>query len=120
LSHRVADEEVAEMNDIRVRVNGQERGLGEADPTWVHKLMASTARHMNGHCVDVMIRGGSVNLRLATCACGGGGGFREPNDREAEICALWSRGRLSAPSPSAAAVCEFLNALRRHFGLRAA
>lgn len=108
------------MSDIRVRINGQERGLREADAQWVHQMMAGTARHMSGHCVEVSVRGDDVNLRFATCACAGGGGSRTPNDHESELCYMWRRFRLDERVPQPAAICDFLNALRRHFGLRAA
>lgn len=108
------------MTDIRVRINGQERGLSEADAQWVHQSMAVAPRHMDGHCVEVSVRGDDLRLRFATCACGSGGGFRTPNEHEAELCELWRRCRLGERGPSATAVCDFLNALRRHFGLRAA
>jgi len=109
-----------EMSDIRVRINGQERGLREADAQWVHQVMAPAPRHMGGHCVEVNVRGDDVNLRFATCACASGGGFRTPNAHEAELCELWRRFRLDERMPLPTAICDFLNALRRHFGLRAA
>jgi hypothetical protein len=108
------------MTDIRVRINGMERGLNEADAQWVHQSMATTPRHTEGHCVEVSVHGDDVNLRLATCACSGGGGFRTPNDHENDICHLWRRFHLGERAPQPRAVCDFLNALRRHFGLRAA
>lgn len=108
------------MADIRVRINGQERALGEADTQWVHQSMAGTTLHADGHCVEVSVRADSMHVRLATCGCGGASGFRVPNAREHELCELWRRFRLGDRAPTAMSICEFLNALRRHFGLRAA
>jgi len=108
------------MTEVRVRINGVERGLGDADAQWVHQSMAVAARHAEGHCVEVSVNADDVHLRLTTCACGAAPGFRTPNARELELCDLWRRFRLSDRAPAAASVCEFLNAVRRHFGLRAA
>jgi hypothetical protein len=109
-----------EMSDVRIRINGQERGLREADTQWVNQAMGLTSRHADGACVVVHVRANDVSLRFAACACAGGGGFRAPNAHEDEICEIWKRCRVGDRAPSPTALCDFLNALRRHFGLRAA
>jgi hypothetical protein len=101
--------------DIRVRINGEERQLSAADAQWVHQ----TLEHRPGQCIEVLVRADGVNVRLASCSCtGSAGGGRAPNAREQEILELWRTFRLGNVDCNLHELWPFLVQLRKHLGLR--
>lgn len=97
---------------ITIDINGESRRLetGNHEP-WLLQKIDGRLREGIAVCVVVEIERPGVHMRLATCDCRNGGGWRPPNKLEAEILALWERYELSCRGFSAKHLIAFLRAL---------
>lgn len=106
---------------IIVRIGGEERDIEDADSQWVHQSIRLRERDGKTPCVEVRIHADSLNVRLASdCCAGGGGRGRRPNAREAEIISLWNQFSLGECGADLTKVWPFLVRLKHYLGLRAA
>lgn len=106
--------------DIRVRIDGEERDIESADAQWFHQAVNSRTSAGVSPCIQVMIVGGGINLRLATRNCSHAGGGRLPNPEERALVDIWKHFGLDEDAPNVELAWPFLMRLRAVLGLRAA
>jgi hypothetical protein len=100
---------------VTVQIGNDQRALADVTERWLQDELGRRGRHSESSCVVVTINTSGVNLRLGTPACGGGGGSRPPNPREAEIVGLWTRHKLNAEGFTLGDLTAFLTQLRKYF-----
>lgn len=102
------------MKTAKIRIGGQERDLGDADPSWIAQQIDGRRRDGERVCVEVTLNGEDCNLRLHTPGCSSGVGGRRANCEEQEIIDLWNRNRLGSDDYAPGNVIAFVQQLRRH------
>ena len=106
------------MADITIRIGGETRTLADATESWVTQQINRRRQDGQSVCVEVLIRGSGVDLRLATLGCGasGGGGGRPPNSNEQDIFTLWNDRGMNSSNFTGGNLVAFLKQLRKFFG----
>lgn len=99
---------------VTIRIGTDSRSLEDADESWLAQQV--DRRHAEGQpvCIDVAIRTPTMDIRLATPACGTGGGGRPPRPEEAEVLELWTKAKLTSDDFSGGNLVEFVKRLRRY------
>jgi hypothetical protein len=99
---------------VTIRIGNDSRPLEDADAQWITQQVNNRLREGLPVCVEVTIRTNGLNVRLATPACGsGGGGGRPPRPDEAEIIQLWSKLKLGSDDFSPGNLVAFTKQLSR-------
>ena len=101
------------MNTIRI--GGDSRTLEDAEESWIAQQIANREREGQSVCIEVVIKTGTLDIRLGTPGCGSGGGSgRAPRPEEAEIIQIWEKHKLTSNDFSGGNVIAFIKQLRRH------
>jgi hypothetical protein len=106
------------MADITVRIGGETRTIADASESWITEQLNRRKRDGQSVCVEVLLSGSGVDLRLATPGCGqsSGGGGRQPNSNEQDIFSLWLERGLGSADFTGGNLIAFLKQLRKTFG----
>ena len=95
--------------EIRVRIGNSERGLYDADESWVNQQINCRRQDGQQVCVRVFIKDGCVNMGLSTPGCpNSGGGSRPPNPQEKRVFDLWNKLGLNKLEFHTGSVTAFL------------
>jgi hypothetical protein len=98
---------------VTIRIGNDTRSLEEADETWINQAVGSRQEEGLPVCIHVTIRTETLDVALATPACGSGGaGGRRPRPEEAKIIDLWTRLHLASGDFSRGNVVAFVKQLR--------
>jgi hypothetical protein len=95
----------------RIRIGETERDLDGAPPNWIREHVDDLRRQGKPVCVEIKLRFGSVDMILATAACGGGRGTKEANRQEKKIYDLWIRKGLNEDDFDVRELIEFAERL---------
>jgi len=99
---------------VTIRIGNDSRRLEDADAAWITQQINNREREGLSVCVEVTIRTNTLNIRLASPACGsGGGGGRPPRPDEAEIIQLWNKLKLGSDEFSPGNLVAFAKQLSR-------
>jgi hypothetical protein len=97
---------------IRVKINGAERALNDADPNWINEQINRRRKDGAAVCVRITIDCPPLNMALASAGCGNsGGGGRPPNVEEKEIFHLWRKRHLDRDDFTGGNLVAFLKQL---------
>jgi len=100
---------------ITVTVGDLSGSLGQLDENAITNQV--NKRRATGTAVCVLVRvsepGAGVDMVLSSPGCGGGGGGRAPNAKEAALFALWAKHHLDTNMFSGGDVIAFLKQLQR-------
>jgi len=96
-----------------IRIGTDERDLRDADSQWITQEIQGRRRDGLAVCVVIQIRTADLSMTLATPGCGGAGGGRLPNRREAEVLKLWEELGLGEPGFEPGSVVAFVKRVNR-------
>jgi hypothetical protein len=100
---------------ITIRIGNDSRRLEEADESWIAQEVNNRQREGVPVCAEVTIKTSTLNVKLATPACGPGGtGARAPRPDEAVIIELWGKHKLASDEFSGGNLVAFIKQLSRH------
>lgn len=95
----------------RIRIGEDDRNFDGANPDWIRKHVEDLRRRGEGACVEISLQFGSVDMTLATPACGGSRGTREANRQEQKILDLWNRMELNQDDFDVRELIDFVERL---------
>lgn len=99
---------------IRVQIGTDERTGKEITERWINEQVNRRRAAGEPVCVRVSINTSSLNVSLATLACGGGGGgSRMPNPQERSVFDLWEKRGMNDPAFAGGNLVAFLNQVER-------
>lgn len=99
---------------VTIRIGNDTRRLEDVDESWITQQIGNRQREGLPACVEVRIKTGTLDVSLATPACGSGGtGGRPPRPDEAEIVQVWIKLGLGSEDFSGGNVVAFIKQLRR-------
>ena len=99
---------------VMIRIGSDTRRLEDVDESWITQQVNNRRNEGLPICLEVTIRTGSLDMKLATPACGpGASGGRAPRPDEAEIFQLWNKLQLGSDDFSGGNVVAFIKQLRR-------
>jgi hypothetical protein len=99
---------------VTIRIGTITRRLEEVQESWITQQITSRQREGLPICVEVTIQTGALNVRLATPACGSGGGGRPPRPDEAQLIDLWNKLKLGSDDFAPGNVVAFIKKLPRY------
>ncbi len=99
---------------VTIRIGSDSRSLEDADESWINQQIGNRQQEGLPICVEVTIKTETLDVILATPACGSGrGGGRAPRPDEAKIIEAWTRLHLGSDDFSGGNVVAFTKQLRR-------
>jgi hypothetical protein len=98
----------------KIRIGNSEKELSEASESWITQQVRDREHDGQSVCVQVILKDDGVDMILSTPQCsGGGGGGRQPNQKEREIFELWNDRHLSHTTWAVGNLIAFLKQLRK-------
>jgi hypothetical protein len=99
---------------VTIRIGSDTRRLEDVDDSWITRQVNNRRSEGLPVCVEVTIRTGSLDMKLATPACGlGVSGGRAARPDEAEVFQFWNKLHLLSADFSGGNVVAFIKQLRR-------
>lgn len=99
---------------ISVRIGEAERELGNVSESWVNQQINRRREDGISVCVEVIIKEGEFDMRLATPTCvSRGGGSRVPRQSEEKVFTLWRKRGLNDTDFTGGNLNAFLKQLKR-------
>ena len=93
----------------RLRIGDTERDLESADPNWIREHVKDLRNRGTPVCVEITLHSGSVNMILATPACGPTSASRqEANRQEKKILELWKKKGLNTDDFNVRELIDFI------------
>lgn len=100
---------------VEVQIGSEKRSIDDSSPSWINDQINRRRRDGIPVCVQVYINKESINLRLSTPGCSGGGGGGSLNTQEMEIVDLWRKHHLSEDSYTGGNLISFLKQIAKWF-----
>jgi hypothetical protein len=98
----------------KIQIGASEHKFCDVSESWIHEHV--NERRKDGHpvCAIVTINTDSVNVLLSTPSCSHSqGGYRRPNEKEAEIVKLWQNEHLNEANWTAGCLVDFVKKTHR-------
>ncbi len=96
---------------VTITIGDSERNRDEADESWINQQINRRRQEGQPVCLQVHIKDGYLDFRLATPGCGGGNRGRPPTPQEQRIVDLWEKQRLFTSEFTGGNVIAFLKQL---------
>lgn len=101
-------------NMSTIKIGESEASFCDASEQWIQQHVGQRKDDGQNVCVIIQLNTGSINMTLATSGCGkSGGGGRRPNEKEAQIFALWNQLHLTDAHWTAGNLTAFVKQARR-------
>lgn len=101
---------------ITIRIGNETKNYSDATESWIAQQVNRRRQDGQNICVDILINTSGLNIRLTTPGCGGGGGGRQPTDREQRLFDLWGKHGLNGANFTGGNLVAFLKQLKQVLG----
>ena len=93
----------------RIKIGNFERDIESAEPNWIREHVQDLRGQGTPVCVEITLNSGSVNMILATPACGPTSASRqEANRQEKKILELWKKKGLNEDNFNVKELIDFV------------
>ena len=94
---------------VALRIGAEEREWSSVTESWIRDQLERRRRDAQSVCVQLIVRGGDINIAFSSPGCGaGGGGVRPLKPAESRILEIWREMHLDTSSFSAGNVYAML------------
>lgn len=102
---------------VALCIGSEEKELSSVTESWIREQLGRRRADGQNVCVQLIVKGDYVDVRLSTPGCGStGGGGREARGVELKIIEIWREAHLNSPEFSAGNVFAMLRRIHQVVG----